>query len=215
MAEKGGLVIPYTSVLVPSTFSPALRPIYLYPIADMTYKNKEASYPTMLNGLSAIIRRNPSSRILVHTVSYDLSKYLETGLHSPRTVSYHNSSDRQRAIDIYLSTNDAVLLAPSLDRGIDLPDDNCRAIVICKVPYLNLGDKQISARLHSRAGQLWYSVQAVRTMVQMSGRGMRHEEDYCETYILDRQFIGLWKKNKSLFPKWWSDALVWDAGRLV
>lgn len=215
MAEKGGLVIPYTSVLVPSTFSPALRPIYLYPIADMTYKNKEASYPTILNGIKAIGDRNPDSRILVHTVSYDLTRYLSQGMGSNRIVSYTSSNERQRAIDLYLATDNAIFLAPSLDRGIDLPDDDCRAIVIAKVPYLNLGDKQISARLHSRNGQLWYSVGAVRTMVQMSGRGMRHEEDYCETYILDRQFIGLWKKNKSLFPKWWSDALVWDAGRLI
>jgi Rad3-related DNA helicase len=49
----------------------------------------------------------------------------------------------------------------------------------------------------------------------MTGRGMRHELDMCETYILDSQFIkGVWRKNKHLLPSWWRDALVWDKGVL-
>jgi Rad3-related DNA helicase len=88
--------------------------------------------------------------------------------------------------------------------------------VICKVPFPNLGDKQISARLHSKGGNLWYRVQAVRSIVQMSGRGMRHEDDYCETYILDSQFVSnLWKQSKQLFPNWWVEALRWNEGRLI
>lgn len=208
-------MIQYATVKVPSTFPPQSRPIYLYPIADVTYKNKTQAYPILLSGVAEIMARNPSSKCLVHTVSYDLTKYLQTNLRSKRTISYTTANDRQRAIDIYLSQDNAVLLAPSLDRGIDLPNDDCRAIVVCKVPFPNLGDKQISARLHSRNGQLWYSVSAVRSLVQMTGRGFRHENDYCESYILDKQFINVWKKNKALFPEWWSSALIWDAGKLI
>lgn len=208
-------MIPYSSVKVPSSFSPQSRPTYLYPIADVTHKNKQSAYPILLNGVQAIIDRNPASRVLVHTTTYELTKELEKGLGSKRVVSYTNANERQRAIDLYLSISNAVLLAPSLDRGIDLPGDDCRAIIVCKVPYPNLGDKQISARLHQQNGQLWYSVQTVRTIIQMTGRGMRSIDDYCESYILDKQFIELWRKNKSLFPTWWSEALVWDAGRLI
>ena len=132
-----------------------------------------------------------------------------------RLVSYRTAAQRDRAIDLYLGQPDAVLLAPSLDRGIDLPNDQCRAIVCCKIPFPNLNDKQISSRLHSKNGDLWYKVQTVRTLVQMTGRGFRHVDDYCESFVLDRQFIKLFRNNKGLFPTWWSEALIWDAGKLI
>src|SRR5882724_3565663 len=148
-------MIPYSSVKVPSSFAPTSRPIYLYPIANVTHKNKASAYPVLLQGVRAIVDRNPTNRVLVHTTTYELTRELEKGLGSRRVVSYTNSNERQRAIDLYLSIPNSVLLAPSLDRGIDLPGDDCRAIIVCKVPYPNLGDKQISARLHQRNGQLW------------------------------------------------------------
>ena len=186
----------------------------------MTYKNKDIAWPKIAAGLSEIAKRTPG-RILAHTVSYDLTDYLRRQLSQeisnvPRLVTYTKANERQRALDIYLANLGSILLAPSLDRGIDLPDNDCDAIVVCKVPYPSLGDKQISARMHTHGGQLWYSVQTIRNLVQMTGRGMRHQNDQCDSYILDRQFVtNIWKKNRALIPKWWSDALIWDGGRLI
>lgn len=207
----------YSTTIVPSTFPPDLRPIYIYPIAELSFKTKETAYPIILSGLETIIRNHMDDRILVHTVSFAFTDYLHNNASDhvrPRMVSYRSSQQRQRAIDTYLYTPTTVLLAPSLDRGIDFPGNDCRAIVVAKIPYPQLNDKQISARLHSRGGQLWYTVQAVRSLVQMTGRGMRSANDFCETYILDRAFISLWRKYKHLFPTWWRDALIWDAGKL-
>jgi Rad3-related DNA helicase len=100
------------------------------------------------------------------------------------------------------------MFAPSLDRGIDLPYDLCGTQIIAKVPFLYLGDKQISARMHSPGGGNWYTVHTIRTIVQMSGRGMRSADDYCTTYILDSQFTtNLYKRSSNLFPQWWRDAV--------
>lgn len=89
---------------------------------------------------------------------------------------------------------------------------NCRVIVVAKVPFPNRADKQVSARLYGtgRAGRIWYLVETIRTVCQMTGRGMRSEDDWCRTYILDKAFIKLFNENKRLFPKWWADAIVWD-----
>jgi Rad3-related DNA helicase len=96
-----------------------------------------------------------------------------------------------------------------MERGVNLPGDLCRVAVVMKVPFLNLGDKQISTRLHSdkKSGQLWYNVSAIRTLVQMCGRGIRSAEDRCSIYILDAQFERLYRENKYLFPEWWRAAL--------
>ncbi len=209
-----------TSVLVrtPSSFLPARRPIYIYPIADVTKKNAQVAYPAIAEAVTTILIRHPNSRILVHTVSFELASFLVKSISAPqslRLISYAKSSDRQRAIDRYMASCNGVLIAASLERGIDLPGDSCRAIVVCKVPFPNLADKQISARLHSPGGQLWYSVKTVRSIVQMTGRGMRSEDDFCESYILDRQFVtNIWRRCKTLLPTWWTEALVWDKGTL-
>lgn len=213
--------IPYSTVSVESTFPISRRPIYIHPIADVTNKNKDTAWPLLAKGVVEVCNRNADSRILVHTVSYQLTEYLLSRLSvypnlSSRVLTYKTSLERQRTLDLYQANPASILLAPSLSHGIDLPNDLCRVIIICKVPFPNLGDKQISARLHSKGGNLWYRVQAVRSIVQMSGRGMRHEDDYCETYILDSQFVSnLWRQSKALFPGWWVEALKWHEGKLI
>jgi Rad3-related DNA helicase len=98
-----------------------------------------------------------------------------------------------------------VLLAPSLERGVDLPKDQCGVIIIAKVPYPSIGDKQVNTRLYSTPnGQLWFQVQTVRAIVQSTGRGMRSADDFCISYILDKQFA---KIPKELLPGYWKEAI--------
>jgi Rad3-related DNA helicase len=198
----------HASVVVPSTFPASRRPIYIHPIAEMIRKNKHVAYPLVAKALSKVLDRHRGDRCLVHTVSYDLNRYLFDHLSPERTITYNSTQEKQRAIDRYLYTTGSVLLAPSLDRGIDLPNNDCRVIVVCKVPFPSLGDKQVSAKLYSPGGQLWYSVKTVRSLVQMTGRGMRSENDYCESYILDASFINqIYKRHRQLLPQWWLEAL--------
>jgi undecaprenyl pyrophosphate phosphatase UppP len=42
----------------------------------------------------------------------------------------------------------------------------------------------------------------------MTGRGMRHRGDRCESYILDAEFATLWQKRREMFGGWCRDALV-------
>lgn len=205
----------YASVLVPSTFPLERRPIYLYPIAEMSKKKLPQSAPPITAAINKIISTRPG-RILIHTVSYDLNKYIADRLTAARPVfTYASSAAKQRAIDGYLSDPDAILLAPSLDRGIDLPQEYCRHIIIPKIPFPNIGDKQIAQRMYARNGRVWYAVKTIRTLVQMTGRGFRSEDDSCASYILDKNFLtNIWRQSKHLLPEWWKEALVWNAGQL-
>jgi Rad3-related DNA helicase len=204
----------YSTVEVSSTFPISNRPIYVRPVANMRAADRESEWPRLLPAITQIANRHPTDRILVHTVSYALTDYLRQNLLGVQRplFSYGRSEDRDQALTDYLSTPAAILFAPSLDRGVDLPGDACRCQIIVKVPFGNLGDKKISARLYGSGarGQLDYTVNAVRTLVQMTGRGVRSETDHATTYILDKQFEHkLWGSNRRLFPKWWRDALKW------
>lgn len=209
----------WAGISVPSTFDAARRPIYIHPIAAMSKRNEDEARPLIAQAIQKVVAKHPNDRILVHTVSYSLNTFVEDTLRQGdslfRVVTYHSSAEKQRAIDTYLATDSAIFLAPSLDRGIDLPHDDCRVIVVCKVPFPSLGDKQVSARLHSKGGQQWYSVRTIRSLVQMTGRGMRSADDYCESYILDKNFLeNIWRRHRHLLPKWWQEALVWNRGIL-
>lgn len=196
-----------------STFPVENRPVFIEDVASVTNKTKNEAWPAITQALGHLIDDNPGVRILVHTVSYQLTKFIHDNIvHDTRDttsiMSYRNAQDRERVLEEFLEVDDAVLLAPSFERGIDLPEEDCQVIVIAKVPFPYLGDKQIGARLRGQGGQNWYAVQTIRAIVQMTGRGMRSTEDWCDTVILDSQFKRLYRDNKRLFPRWWRDALV-------
>lgn len=199
----------YGFVDVPSSFPVESRPIYVSGVADMTYKNKETAWPQMVEGVKAVMRRHPDVRILVHTVSYGLARYLHEHLADAGRplVTYTSSREKAEALVKYRKRSNSVMLASSMDRGIDLPHDLCRVQIVAKIPFPHVADKRINARMYSPGGMAWYRLQAIRTLIQMCGRGMRSEDDWCKTYILDDQFLtNLWKSDH-LFPQYWKDAL--------
>lgn len=208
LSESLGLEGRWETVRVPMTFPVENRRINIAPVANMVAKEKDTAYPAVQHAIRCILDRHPGQRILVHTVSYDLTKSIAGALEtSGRKVLYYSSAqERARILALFLNTPGSVLLAPSFDRGIDLKGDDCRVIVVAKVPFLYLGDRQIGERLRQPGGQQWYTVQAVRSLVQMTGRAVRSEDDWCETYILDKQF-GKKIQRSGFLPKWWLEAV--------
>lgn len=227
MNDDLGGYLPYSSISLPSVFPAANRPIYVCDVAPMSKKAKRESdgrtWEEMAKGVRAVLQRHPHDRVLVHTVSYELARFLKDRLKldpSPPTelsrrpiIIYTSSDEKDEALREYKRQPGAVLLAASMDRGIDLPDELCRVMVVAKIPFLNLGDKRTNARVYSPGGQDWYRSDAIKTLIQMTGRGVRHKDDIAETYILDADFTGnLWKSDW-LFPEYWKDAIDWRRGR--
>lgn len=211
----------YESVVVDSNFPVERRPVWIMARANMTNKTKEEEWPKMVLGLQEILDLHPNERVLVHTHSYALTEYLHGALrtspHGDRLLSYSEAKQRDDILETFKNRTNAVLLAPSLDRGIDLKDDLCRAIVIAKVPFPNLGDKQVNQRFFgTHSGKGWFYTETIRSLVQMTGRGMRHEDDFCVSYILDAQFpSNIWSTEmaRNRLPRWWTRALKWEPPR--
>lgn len=213
MAESLGLEetgLTWGSVSVPMTFPVENRVIHAAGVANMTNKERDTEWPKMVVAIKKVLEMHPGERVLVHTVSYQLAEYLMNHLRDSgrQLITYTNAATRNLSIEKFRMSQAGVMLAPSLDRGVDFKDDDCRVVVVAKVPFPNLGDSQVSARLHGLGGKMWYAVQTVRSLVQMTGRGVRSETDWCVTYILDRQFTSnVWKNNRKLFPAWWREAV--------
>jgi Rad3-related DNA helicase len=212
VASLGAGHLEVATVQVPMTFPAANRPVYVAPVANMSYKTKDDELPRMVDALTWILEQHPGDRVLVHCVSYKLAEQLHAAVAMSATgrplFTYRNTAGRDHAFDAYAQTQGGVLFAASMDRGFDFADDLARVVVVAKVPFASLGDKQVAARLRTPGGNEWYAVQAARTVLQMTGRGVRNAEDRCATYILDSQFAtNLYAKNRHLFPAWWRDAV--------
>lgn len=198
---------------VPSSFPVERRPIVVDARTPVTRKTKDEAYPLLVAQIDEILEEHPDERVLIHSVSYDLTKEFYYKLSDQgRLYTYFSSKEREGALERYLADERGVMIAPSFDRGVDLHGDDCRVIVVAKVPFPYLGDAQVKKRTYGtgRMGRVWYAVQTIRTICQMTGRGMRSPDDWCKTYILDQEFQRLYAENRRLFPSWWSDALVWD-----
>lgn len=208
----------WAPVFAESVYDPERRPIYFVPEARMINKMEAEEFPKMVPALKAVLDHYPDDRVLVHTHSKKLTTFLRDGLEGiERPVFWYlNKDQRDMAIEEYEATERAVLLAMSLDRGYDGKDDLCRVVVVAKVPAPYLGDKQINARLHTSDGEMWYALKTCESLVQMAGRGMRHEEDFADTIILDAQFGSFMEKwsirnphsqrKHRLLPNWYMEA---------
>lgn len=220
--ELGLMDGQYEFIDSPSTFPPENRPVVLCGVATMTKKEMESTDATerMVAAVQAVVDRHEGENVLVHSHTYDLARKVVDTLEPAdgrRVFRYSDARGRDATVKHFIKEG-GVLVAPSLTRGIDLPDDLCRVMVIIKAPFPYLGDPQVAKRLHrpGGTGQIWYDVQVAREVVQMTGRGVRHEDDWAVAYVLDAAFIrNIWARRKMLFPAWWREAVVLASSRQV
>lgn len=210
--EEAGL--KWASVEVPMLFPTENRRVIYLPIASMTrVAQAEGSGATMQAGVQRVLNTHAGVNVLVHSHSYKLAKDIAAGIVDSRPVyTYTNAYDRDGALAKFKAHADdggAILVAASMDRGVDLPGSMCRVQIVAKMPLPSLGSRQVSERLRQPGGQTWYLSETVRSLLQMCGRAVRGMDDYAVTYILDTHFQKVLKdaKRAGLFPQWWLNAL--------
>ena len=199
----------FDHIALPSPFPKENRPIYYEPCANVVSRCMNVALPKLAAAITRIMEKHPDEKILLHTVSYKVRNYLLEHLPKGRTVT-HSTADRNIVLTAFKNSDKPlVLLSPSMDRGVDLPKEECRVVVIAKCPYLDISDPQISRRVYgSKDGSRWYSHKTISTIVQMAGRGVRSADDHASTYILDEQFGRLVTEHRGLFPAWFLEAIV-------
>lgn len=191
---------------LPSTFPASNRPVLLQPVANMSHKSYEEELPKLLKHIQKILDKHPRERGVIHTVSWKLNEAIRK-MGDPRFI-FHNSFDKDLALERFSRSTNGVFVSPSSTRGVDLPDDLCRFVIIAKAPFQSLGDKLVASRVYGGGlGAFWYRAICAQDLLQASGRGVRHKDDYCVTYLLDKQTERLVVDNQNLFPRYWMEAV--------
>lgn len=205
----------------PSVIDPRRRPVICsVPGVDMSYKSRTPSQDTwrlLAREIERVAALHPGVRTLVHSVSYDLTRFLQANLDIGRSrplLCVTSTRERDIQLEHFRELESAVLIAPGFDRGLDLAHDLCRVAVWTKVPFPSLGDPQVSARLYGsgHAGRDWYAMETIATLVQGAGRVVRGESDWGLTYILDAQMSRILREHRGLIPGWFAEALDTTGG---
>lgn len=203
-------VTDYEWVEVGSNYPKERRQVYYRPVGYMSRRTEAALMDDMVDAIDDIIEHHSGGgqKGIIHTVSYGRADEFKKRSHYSSLMLTHTSADKSDVLNMYKdSDRPLVLLSPSVTEGEDFPGDQCRYIIIPKVPYADMSDKVVREKMDTDPE--WYSWKALQDIIQGSGRGMRSETDFCIIYILDANFERLIKQHKEDVPPWFMEAVVW------
>jgi len=203
-----------THIELGNVFPVENQPVFFVNLCDFREKNKnnfgEEIRKTAKYLEQEIFKKHAKEKILIHSVSYKIQKALYEELRfSERPVFIHEPKNVQEQLKKFLETPNGVFISPALMRGIDLPDDKCRVIVFIKPPFPSLEDSLTAKILYGygEIGRKWYIAKTVYEIIQGMGRGIRHKDDFCYVYLLDKSFSRVLYEYPNLLPKWFRERL--------
>lgn len=179
------------------------RPVVLNYVGALSYANREQMVPLMAQRLRELAALN-EGRGLVH-VTYSLLPLLQAELGDEARFIWHGKEDKMEQFAAFRASKNGILIACGLQEGIDLPYDEARWQVICKVPWPSLAEPAVKHM--AEQDEEWYAWETARQVLQAAGRVCRTPTDFGTTYILDSSFERLYKNYGHLFPNWWKDAV--------
>lgn len=193
---------------VPSNFPRENRPFVFVPIGRMSNKYYEGNEELLVTFIDGVVKKHREEKGVIHTVNYQIMKdILESTAYFDDMIYHHDASDREVALKEFKKAEaPKVLVSPSMHTGIDLPDDEARWQILCKLPFASLGDKQIKKRLDMSPD--WYRQDCAQRIVQTAGRIVRSKSDKGVTYCPDTNFRWFVQNHNSMFPGWFLDSVA-------
>jgi hypothetical protein len=180
------------------------RPVVLDAVGNMSLHHQDSNLIKMADTIKEIMAGRAGSKGFIHA-PYSLAEKLWPLLQDEKRLIFHNRDNKMSQYQLFRDTENTVMLASGLYEGIDLPEDLGRWQLILKIPYPSLGEPAV--RYLAQQDPKWYKWEAVKQVLQASGRICRGPEDYGETIILDESFRRLYTENSDLFPGWYRDSV--------
>lgn len=169
-----------------SPFDIKNNPIMAFDDYNLSRNFINANAPKTIKTINEILNRHENEKGIIHTVSGKCRDFLMENLDSSRLIA-HDSDNRSEILEEFISSDEPlVLISPSMGEGVDLPGDLCRFQIMYKLPFPDWGDRQINQR--TSIDREWYDYKTCLSLVQIHGRGMRYDGDYCISYFIDNRF---------------------------
>lgn len=190
-----------------SPFEVTRRPIYPEFIASMSgqtrgipnWKNDRA-----IKKIKELLDKHKNEKGVIHTSSNEQAFWIMEKLKG-YPLKFVGGEDRNIVLkDFTQSKESIILIGASIKDGVDFKGDLCRFQIIFKVPYPQLNEQ---VKYRKALDKSWYYYQAVMSIMQAYGRGIRDKDDWCVMYIIDYDFVNLFDFNKSFFNEYFIEAI--------
>ncbi len=176
-----------------SPFDIKNNPITEYGEYNLSRNFIKVNAPRTIRSINELLDKHENEKGIIHTVSGKCRDFLMENIDNSRLIS-HDNSNRTEILEEFIKSKKAlVLISPSMGEGVDLPGDLCSFQIIYKLPFPDWGDKQINQR--SSIDMEWYDYKTCLNLVQTHGRGIRYNDDYCHTYVIDSRFKSYIREN--------------------
>lgn len=205
------------------------RLVYYSPEGKMSRDNQAKTIPLVAKRIIDIHQEYPRKTI-VHAHSYELAKKTRDAIVQinpafSKIVLLQEKKDAVTDGDFYGNrdvslqkfltyTGQMIWISVGFDEGLSLFGEEYQRNIIIKVPYPSLGDQWVVKRNAVDTKELgmdkWYRLATAVNIQQAAGRCTRKPKDFSKTIILDANFGFFYSQNKTLFEKWFKDALVWE-----
>ncbi len=138
-------------------------------------------------------RKDPNYGIVVMVPShYETQDWKETGALIPSS----NSGEFKNQMEKFISGKyDQTLVLVNKYDGIDLPDENCRILIMCSAPFAGTIEERYIASCRASSEQIL--LKTAQSIEQGLGRGVRGEKDFCCILLVGINLIKLIKSTKT------------------
>ena len=198
----------YYYIEAESTFDPKKAPIKLSNQISVTYANKNITIPKLAKIAKAICTHHKGQKGIIHTHNMEITSALQNECgRDKRFLFREKGMYNEQMLDIHTSTtDDTILVSPSMTHGVSLDGELGEFSIIMKAPFLPLGDKRI--RRLAEMDKDWYEDKMISTFVQMCGRTIRSQTDTSITYVLDGSLTKRIIENADKLPKYILDRIA-------
>lgn len=166
-----------------SDFSQKRCPIYWVPTMRVDARTPDLSQ--LWARLDQVIARRQDRKGIIHTISYARQQdVLSKSRFSKNMLINSKGIPATSMVEIFRASKPGtILVSPSVATGYDFPGKDCEWQCIAKIPFPDGRTKINKAR--NADDSEYGAYQAMQTMVQSFGRGMRSKDDACEGFIFD------------------------------
>lgn len=202
-AHEVGLGDGVQRIVMPMRWPRQRRPIVLDYRGNMSKGQREASLPAVAKG----IVDHAMGKTIVHAHAYSLARALSDELRRLKVPHVlQDPEDREASLQRWVRGLEEIFVSVRMNEGLDLRDDMCRTQVLAKVPWPDLGDPWVQARIEAM-GDAWMHREVARSITQAYGRAVRSEQDWANFVVLDQGFEAFYRRDKDLFPGWFREAV--------
>jgi len=183
-----------------STIPAERRPFMIWGIGSMKYSNRAATTPKIIQGIKKLSEHHVNEKGIVHC-TYDMATKIRATLgHDPRFWFHDKMNKTEMYNKFRAAPGNPILIACGMEEGIDLAFDAGRWQVITQIMRPNIQDLVNKWMMFNN--KRFYNWEAVRKIIQQTGRICRDPTDFGITYMLDGDFMEFMGETRSMWPKW-------------